>query len=44
LGGLAAVDAPLDLVPLHVKIGQQALELDFLNSTLTKVVLLSAQP
>jgi len=25
-----------DLKPLHAKIGQQALELDFLNSALTK--------
>lgn len=33
---------PVDLKPLHAKIGQQALELDFLNSALTKAGLLSA--
>jgi transposase-like protein len=33
---------PVDLAPLHAKIGQQALELDFLNSALTKAGLLSA--
>ena len=32
----------VDLKPLHVKIGQQALELDFLNNALTKAGLLSA--
>jgi transposase len=32
---------PVDLAPLHAKIGQQALELDFLNSSLTKAKLLS---
>ena len=32
----------VDLKPLHAKIGQQALELDFLNSALTKAGLLSA--
>jgi len=39
-GGHAA--EPVDLAPLHAKIGQQALELDFLNSALTKAGLLSA--
>jgi len=34
----------VDLEPLHAKIGQQALELDFLNSALTKAGLLSAKP
>ena len=34
--------APVDLAPLHEKIGRQALELDFLNSALTKAGLLSA--
>lgn len=33
---------PVDLAPLHAKIGQQALELDFLNNALTKAGLLSA--
>lgn len=37
-----AVPEPVDLKPLHAKIGQQALELDFLNSALTKAGLLSA--
>ena len=32
----------VDLKPLQSKIGQQALELDFLNSALTKAGLLSA--
>ncbi len=32
----------VDLAPLHEKIGKQALELDFLNSALTKAGLLSA--
>lgn len=31
----------VDLKPLHAEIGQQALPLDFLNSTLIKVELLS---
>jgi transposase len=43
-GGVVGVEAPVDLVPLHAKIGQQALELDFLNSALTKAGLLSAKP
>lgn len=34
--------SPVDLDPLHVKIGQKALEIDFLESALTKVVLLSS--
>ncbi len=42
-GGGEQADA-VDLVPLHAKIGQQALELDFLNSALTKAGLLSAKP
>jgi transposase len=33
---------PVDLVPLHTKIGQQALEIDFLERALTKAELLSA--
>jgi hypothetical protein len=36
--------APVDLVPLHAKIAQQALELELLNSALTKAGLLSAKP
>ena len=35
---------PVDLVPLHAKIGQLALENDFLESALTKAGLLSAKP
>lgn len=38
----AAAPDPVDLAPLHAKIGQQALELDFLSSALTKAGLLSA--
>jgi transposase len=33
---------PVDLKPLHAKIGQQALEIDFLSGALTKAGLLSA--
>lgn len=40
----AHVAAPVDLAPLHAKIGQQALELDFLERALTKAGLLSAKP
>ena len=40
--GAANGPAPVDLAPLHAKIGQQALELDFLSSALTKAGLLSA--
>jgi hypothetical protein len=32
----------VNLGPLHAKIGQQALEIDFLESALTKAGLLSA--
>ena len=42
-GGGAALSDPVDLVPLHAKIGQQALELDFLAGALTKAGLLSAK-
>ena len=35
---------PVDLAPLHAKIGQLALENDFLESALTKAGLLSAKP
>src|SRR5215212_7460159 len=41
-GGLQAAE-PVDLAPLHAKIGQQALELDFLAGALTKAGLLSAK-
>ena len=36
--------APVDLAPLHAKIGQLALENDFLERALTKAGLLSARP
>jgi transposase len=42
-GGGAQSAEPLDLAPLHAKIGQQALELDFLSGALTKAGLLSAR-
>ena len=35
---------PVDLAPLHAKIGQLALENDFLERALTKAGLLSVQP
>ncbi len=41
-GGQAT--APVDLAPLHAKIGQLALENDFLERALTKAGLLSARP
>jgi transposase-like protein len=41
-GGGAAEQ--VNLVPLHAKIGQLALENDFLESALTKAGLLSAKP
>jgi transposase len=40
--GIHAV-APVDLAPLHAKIGQLALENDFLERALTKAGLLSAK-
>lgn len=41
-GGAGQVNpATADLKPLHAKIGQQALEIDFLESALTKAGLLS---
>jgi transposase-like protein len=42
--GTAQGPAPVDLAPLHAKIGQQALELDFLARALTKAGLLGAKP
>ena len=43
-GGSIGQEDPVDLVPLHAKIGQLALENDFLNSARTKAGLLSAKP
>jgi len=40
--GSTAREEPVDLAPLHAKIGQLALENDFLESALTKAGLLSA--
>jgi transposase-like protein len=37
-------EPPVDLAPLHAKIGQLALENDFLERALTKAGLLSAKP
>ena len=41
--GGADARAPVDLAPLHAKIGQLALENDFLERALTKAGLLSAK-
>ncbi len=41
--GAGAAPEPIDLVSLHAKIGQLALENDFLESALTKAGLLSAK-
>ena len=41
--GTAAPAEPVDLGPLHAKIGQLALENDFLSGALTKAGLLSAK-
>ena len=38
------IPAPVDLAPLHAKIGQLALENDFLEGALTKAGLLSVKP
>ena len=43
-GGATVHDRPVDLVPLHAKIGQLTLENDFLEHALTKAGLLSAKP
>ena len=43
-GGIAEQATPIDLVPLHAKIGQLTLENDFLERALTKAGLLSAKP
>ena len=42
--GGADAPGPVDLAPLHAKIGQLALENDFLERALTKAGLLSAKP
>jgi transposase len=42
-GGAASAQAPVDLAPLHAKIGQLTLENDFLEGALTKAGLLSAK-
>jgi transposase-like protein len=42
--GQGTVTEAVDLAPLHAKIGQLALENDFLESALTKAGLLSAKP
>jgi len=41
--GPGAAPEPVNLAPLHAKIGQLALENDFLESALTKAGLLSAK-
>jgi transposase-like protein len=41
--GTGTTPEPVDLAPLHAKIGQLALENDFLESALTKAGLLSAK-
>ena len=43
-GAKAGDETKVDLVPLHAKIGQLALENDFLERALTKAGLLSAKP
>jgi transposase-like protein len=43
-GAGSRVVPPVDLAPLHAKIGQLALENDFLERALTKAGLLSAKP
>ena len=40
-GGDSKTEPPVDLKQLHAKIGQQALEIDFLAGALTKAGLLS---
>jgi transposase len=41
-GTASKEQAPIDLGPLHKKIGQQAMAIDFLERALTKAGLLSA--
>lgn len=42
--GASAQNEPVDLVPLHAKIGQLTLENDFFERALAKAGLLSAKP
>lgn len=42
-GTAGKASSPVDLGPLQAKIGQQALEIDFLEGALTKAGLLSAE-
>ncbi len=42
-GGFAPTEKPVDLKALHAKIGELALENDFLETALTKAGLLSAR-
>lgn len=42
-GGARLTDAPVDIKGLHAKIGELALEIDFLEGALSKVGLLSAK-
>ena len=42
-GGAAQAEEPVDLAPLHAKIGQLTLENDFLEGALNKAGLLSAK-
>ena len=42
-GAASKAQEPVDLGPLHKKIGQQALEIDFLEGALTKAGWLSAK-
>ncbi len=43
-GSASHAAVPVDLAPLHAKIGRLALENDFLERALTKAGLLSAKP
>lgn len=43
-GSASATEPPVDLDPLHAKIGRLTLENDFLERALTKAGLLSAKP
>ena len=42
--GRSKAEKPVDLAPLHAKIGQLALENDFLERALSKAGMLSAKP
>jgi len=43
-GGASGQEEPVNMVPLHAKIGQLTLENDFLEHALTKAGLLSVKP